>query len=84
MDGTVGTAKTHKRYMTISGAVNWKYWDKNGQWHIVYAQSEKYAVLHPLNFCNGFCLDDYMGQRLMMKAKWHEENNMPPIDLTNV
>ncbi len=84
LDGVLGIAKIKKRYLSIKGPVNWKYYDKHGDWHIVYAQSEKYSAIYELNFCNGFCLDDYMGQRLIMKAKYHEENNLPKIDITDI
>lgn len=84
LDGKVGTAFVKKRYLQIQGAITWKYWDRHGQFHWVNAVQGPSAFNATLFFCNGFCLDDFMGQRLMIKAKYHEENNLPKIDIESI
>lgn len=79
IDGVDKVAKVQKRYLTIQGSISLTYWDEHGVPHFCYAvegPNAKYTFLH---FCDGFCLDDFMEVRLMMKAKYHEENNLPLI-----
>lgn len=81
IDGTYGTAKVRKQYISIRGTVNVKTWDANGIEHYVYAVLGEEEAMHTwLNFCNGKCLDDYMVVKMLLKAQYHNNKGLSVID----
>lgn len=89
LEGVSGTAKVNLPYLVIKGGVRMSYADRRGTRHILFAREYKEPEnLKPEDlyfyFCNGFCLDDYMGSKLILKAKYHEEAGLPFIDVEYV
>ncbi len=91
IDGRDGTAVVKSTYITIKGSLRLNYYDSYGVQHHAYDRfrpaAEDTVGRKPFldyeyyDFCSGFCLDDFMETRLIMKAKYHEDNNLPPINL---
>lgn len=80
LDGLHKAAKVKKSYLTIKGTICLKSYDKQNTEHYTYALFKDEAALTYLHFCNGTCLDEYMQGRLILKAKYHSDHDLPFVD----
>lgn len=81
LDGINGTEKVKKQYLSIRGTICLKTYDINRIEHYTWGNPNKEEALRTfLHFCNGKCLDDYMAMRVTLKAEYHQNKGLEPVN----